>query len=143
MMDMNSDNNNLFRWVPIIVEAVVVLALAVIFVFGNHLPTRTNDAPTPVPTKETIMIAPDETQEDLPEATPEPTATSAPEPTPTQITIDPISYFLSDTSADRYANWIRKLSGDEPVTIDGQEYTITTRYSYAMFGNQDNAKASE
>ena len=89
------------------------------------------------------MIVPADTKENLPEPTTEPTAPPTPEPTPTIMTIDPVTYFLSDTSEDRYADWIRKLSGDTPVTIGGQEYTIKTRYSYAMFGNQDNAKASE
>ena len=128
---MNSEKNNFYRWIPIIVEAVVVLALAVIFVFGNHLPSRTQNEPTPVPTEETLIIVPADPKENLPEPTTEPTAPPTPEPTPTIMTID------------RYADWIRKLSGDTPVTIGGQEYTIKTRYSYAMFGNQDNAKASE
>ena len=143
MRGMNGDKNNFYRWIPIIVEAVVVLALAVIFVFGNHLPSRTQNAPTPVPTEETLMIVPADTKENLPEPTTEPTIPPTPEPTPTIMTIDPVTYFLADTSEDRYADWIRKLSGDTPVTIGGQEYTIKTRYSYAMFGNQDNAKASE
>ena len=118
---MNSEKNNFYRWIPIIVEAVVVLALAVIFVFGNHLPSRTQNAPTPVPTEETLMIVPADTKENLPEPTTEPTAPPTPKPTPTIMTIDPVTYFLSDTSEDRYADWIRKLSGDTPVMIGGQE----------------------
>ncbi|NPV77549.1 MAG: Zn-dependent exopeptidase M28 [Anaerolineae bacterium] len=43
--------------------------------------------------------------------------------------------------ADNYAGWIRKLSGAEPVQIGGQPALITTRYSYAMFTGQENARA--
>ena len=74
-------------------------------------------------------------------ATPAETPTAIPSPTPALI--DPIQYFLSDTNEERYASWIRALSGDTPVSVGGQEYTITTRYSYAMFPGQDNAKAPE
>ena len=74
----------------------------------------------------------------------QPTATLPPTPTPTPVpVIDPVDYYLSYTTQERYADWIRKLSGEEPVSIGGQEYTIDTRYSYAMFGGQENAKAYE
>lgn len=42
---------------------------------------------------------------------------------------------------ETYAGWIRKLSGAEPVQVGGQPAVITTRYSYAMFTGQENARA--
>ncbi len=42
---------------------------------------------------------------------------------------------------ENYAGWIRKLSGAEPVQIGGLSTVITTRYSYAMFTGQENARA--
>ncbi len=69
--------------------------------------------------------------------------TETPEPTDAPKTVDAADYFLADSSQERYADWIRKLSGELPVTIGGQEYTIETRYSYAMFNGQENAKAAE
>lgn len=143
MVTMNKNNSDAYRWIPIIVEAVVVLALAVIFIFGNHLPSREHGSAETAPTEEAVLIVPAAAETTESEPTAEPTFTPSPEPTPTAISIDPITYFLADTSEERYADWIRKLSGEAPVMIGGQEYTITTRYSYAMFGNQDNARASE
>ena len=143
MVTMNKNNSDAYRWIPIIVEAVVVLALAVIFIFGNHLPSREHGSAETAPTEEAVLIVPAAAETTESESTAEPTFTPSPEPTPTAISIDPITYFLADTSEERYADWIRKLSGEAPVMIGGQEYTITTRYSYAMFGNQDNARASE
>ncbi|MHC1773164.1 MAG: M28 family metallopeptidase [Flexilinea sp.] len=66
-----------------------------------------------------------------------------PSPTSTQETIGAIDFFRSNITRESYAAWIRKISGAEPVSIGGQEYTIETRYSYAMFTGQQNAKAKE
>ena len=79
----------------------------------------------------------------LPTPTAAPTETPTAVPTPTAVLTDPVSWFLSDTNQERYAQWIRALSGDVPVMINGEQHTITTRYSYAMFGGQENALASE
>ncbi|MCC6147732.1 MAG: Zn-dependent exopeptidase M28 [Anaerolineaceae bacterium] len=42
---------------------------------------------------------------------------------------------------ENYSAWVRKLSGAEPVQVGGQPALITTRYSYAMFTGQENARA--
>ena len=139
---MSNDKSSFHRWIPILVEGVVLTALIVIFVFGNHLPSAHQNPVLSSPTPE-VEIIPSETEEVFPEPTEQPTAEPTPEPTATPVSIDPVAYFLSDTSEERYAGWIRSLSGESPVTIGGQQYTITTRYSYAMFTGQDNAKASE
>ena len=134
-----SEGKNFYRWIPIIVEALAVIALAVIFVFGNHLPVK--------PEMTMTAVLPSEVPVEIPTPTPKPTMEPTLSPTPvstaTQTTVDPVDYFLADTSEERYAQWIRALSGDIPVMINGQESTITTRYSYAMFPGQDNAKAPE
>jgi leucyl aminopeptidase len=44
---------------------------------------------------------------------------------------------------DQWASWIRRLSGEEPVLIGGEPALIQTRYNYAMFTGQPNARAFE
>lgn len=90
---------------------------------------QTNLAPTTIPS-ETTAPAPNQTDT---QQTPQ-----------TQITaIDPANYIENELSQDNFKTAISQLSGAIPVTIDGQETRIETRYSYAMFTNQPNAKAKE
>ena len=132
---MSKRKSPLLCRVPIIARILILAFMAVFFVSGCHLPAKVEP--------EDIVIQPvmTATPTDVPVPTETPVPTAAPTPTP--VLIDAADYFLSDTDQERYAGWIRKLSGDEPVTIGGQEFTIKTRYSYAMFTGQDNAKASE
>jgi hypothetical protein len=51
------------------------------------------------------------------------------------------SAILAHTSQGQWVDWIKKLSGVEPVTVGGKQATITTRYDYAMFTGQENARA--
>ena len=139
---MMKNKREFLRWIPVIAETAALIVLIVIFVSGNHLPSVNHSEISPDQTGVTETSITN-TEETKPTATAEPTLTPTPAATPTPILIDPVSYFLSDTSEERYADWIRRLSGELPVTIGGQEYTITTRYSYAMFTGQDNAKASD
>ncbi|MBN1373580.1 MAG: M28 family peptidase [Anaerolineaceae bacterium] len=48
---------------------------------------------------------------------------------------------LSYTSQADWAGWVAQLSGARPVILDGSSYTITTRYSYALFNGQANGRA--
>ncbi len=52
---------------------------------------------------------------------------------------------INQTNATIYGDWIKKLSGVEPVTVGGQPYTITTRYSPSLFDPNpaDHSKAFE
>lgn len=129
----------------VIAESLILLAFAVIFATGNHLPSRQDREGAAAPLPETEPEFSDSAGETAvaPTEVPTLTPTAAPTLTPTPVMIPAVDYFLRDTTEDRYASWIRRLSGDEPVTVGGLEYTITTRYSYAMFTGQDNAKASE
>lgn len=143
---MFNEKKQIYRWIPIIVMGAVVIALGVIFIFNNHLPSEKAAHQMMTLAAETADASMILTQEA--EAwTPEPTATDpippTEIPTPTTAAVDAVDYFLAETSQERYASWIRQLSGDDPITINGQEFTITTRYSYAMFGGQDNAKAPD
>jgi leucyl aminopeptidase len=52
-----------------------------------------------------------------------------------------IDDLLQATSQPRWLDWIEKLSGAEPVTVDGTDYTIETRYSSPMFSGAATAKA--
>ena len=140
---MSDKKKQITHWIPLVAEAIAVIALAAVFLFNNHLPSKDN-IPVIVPADtaepEMLPIAP-VISTSVPTEEPVEIPTAAPSPTP--AVMDPIQYFLSDTSQERYTQWIRALSGDMPVNIGGQEYTITTRYSYAMFPGQDNAKAPD
>lgn len=48
---------------------------------------------------------------------------------------------LEKTNQEEWAGWIRRLSGAEGVTIAGDPALITTRFNYAMFTGQPNARA--
>ncbi len=83
-------------------------------------------------------------EENLPTvAAPAQTATPAVQPTPTPETVAAIDYFRANADKERYIQWIREISGDVEVTIEGKPTRIMTRYSYAMFGGKENAKGFE
>jgi hypothetical protein len=48
---------------------------------------------------------------------------------------------VAQASPAGWMAWIRQLSGEDPVLIDGQVTRIDTRYDYAMFTGQANARA--
>lgn len=50
---------------------------------------------------------------------------------------------LEQTSQEQWIDWVAKLSGAEPVTIDGEETRIETRYSPSLFDGSENARAFE
>lgn len=83
-------------------------------------------------------------EESLPTvAAPAQTASPAVQPTPTPETVAAIDYFRANADKERYIQWIREISGDVEVTIEGKPTRIMTRYSYAMFGGKENAKGFE
>ena len=142
---MFKGKNSSALWIPAAAGSLLLLVFAVVFALGNHLPSRQkHDPAVDHLTRTETAITEKATEEiEIPTAEPSETPTPAPTLTPTPVMISAVDYFLRDTTEERYASWIRRLSGEEPVTIGGQNYTITTRYSYAMFMGQDNAKASE
>ena len=56
--------------------------------------------------------------------------------TPSQVVPD----MLAHTSQSQYAGWIADLSGARAVEIGGERVTIGSRYNYAMFTGQPNAR---
>ncbi|OGF61979.1 MAG: hypothetical protein A2Y62_20900 [Candidatus Fischerbacteria bacterium RBG_13_37_8] len=52
-----------------------------------------------------------------------------------------IDDLLSRTSANQWLDWEEKMTGLESVDIGGTNYTVSTRYSPALFNGQINAKA--
>jgi hypothetical protein len=54
-----------------------------------------------------------------------------------------VDALLSQTSAEDWSAWIARLSGLDPVLLNGETTTIQTRYSYAMFRDQPNARGYE
>jgi hypothetical protein len=67
------------------------------------------------------------------------------ESTRAPATVNPlVSQILAATSQASWFQFVKDMSGENPVTIGGQTWTISTRYSDAMFGPvQANAHATE
>lgn len=129
-------NEIMFNKLCLLISALVLCGCALPSAEQRDL-VYTQSAETQVAVVETAAVEVAET------AAAEILPTETPVPTEAVKTVDAVDWFLADSTQDRYADWIRKLSGELPVTIGGQEYTIETRYSYAMFNGQENAKASE
>ncbi len=72
------------------------------------------------------------------------TTTATPSSEPLLCEFDPaIGSLLDQTTAETWLDWIEKLSGAEPMTINGEETRIETRYSISMFDGSPNARAFE
>lgn len=52
-----------------------------------------------------------------------------------------IDELLSRISQNQWLDWIEKMSGVEPIDINGSLYTVATRYSTSLFDGSTNAKA--
>lgn len=96
-------------------------------------PSSTQDSPIPVE----------------PSITAAPTVTPAPSQ-PQPEAADPLDCrrasplvedLLAQTSAETWLDWVRKLSGAEPVTVRGQAVTFTTRHTSSMFANPNTPSA--
>lgn len=125
---------------------MILLALAAcIFVMtGLHTPDSTVVRETVSAAEQVTLLAQAEKTQiseiQIPTETPAAVSTENPTLEPTRVSPD--DYFRSNTSQESYASWIHKLSGEEPVTVNGTETTIKTRYSYAMFSGQTDAQAN-
>jgi leucyl aminopeptidase len=49
----------------------------------------------------------------------------------------------AELTAEQWFNWIELLSGQKPVEINGESYTITSRYTESLFNGDPNARAFE
>ncbi len=133
---------------PILILLLLLILVAVtgaiVLITNLHTPALDNVAAvaTGIFATAESLFETEETAQVTPTAS-IPVANAEPSPEPTVPTISAVDYFRDNITPESYAAWIRKLSGVEPVLIGGQEYTILTRYSYAMFTGQDNAKAME
>ncbi len=68
-------------------------------------------------------------------ATRAPTITLSPTANPSGCSINPdTAGILQATTAEQWLEWVKKLSGAEPVTVGGKQVTFHTRYTPAMFG---------
>lgn len=54
-----------------------------------------------------------------------------------------VAALQADLSAGQWFNWIELLSGEKPVEINGDSYTITTRYTESLFNGDPDARAFE
>ena len=78
---------------------------------------------------------------------PEPTITATRPASLTPTQSEPLAFcgasspltaqILAATREDDWLGWVKQLSGAEPVTIEGQQVTLSTRYTPAMF-DEDN-----
>ena len=121
------------------------IAAGILLLTHLHTPSASREAVVEAMV-ETEMIqtnmAPTAVQKEI--TTPAPNQADAQQTPQTQMAaIDPAIYIENELSQENFKTVISQLSGAIPVTIDGQETQIETRYSYAMFSNQPNAKAKE
>jgi len=89
---------------------------------------------TPVPTHTSIL----------------PTSTSTTEPGPPQPTLEipakhisEVESLLTFSSIDGWIETVKELSGEEPVTVLGNTFTIDSRYSVEMFLNETDVNAMD
>lgn len=145
MMKIKKKPDWILTFILVLIVAVIIGAIFL----SAHMktPTMVETQKAPLLMTETIEAAFVTAQaESLIEATLEQNTQmmeNTPSPAPTQKAISAIDFFRNNITQDSYSEWIRKLSGDEAVMIGGQEQKIETRYSYAMFTGQQNAKARE
>jgi leucyl aminopeptidase len=89
-------------------------------------------------------------------AAPITTASQGTEPaaSPTTLVADPaaapvclydprVADILNDLDPDTWASWIRLLSGEQPVELNGETYTIETRFTENLFNGDPDARAFE
>lgn len=77
-----------------------------------------------------------------------PTATRDPltvRPAPGSVCgFDPaVENILNELEPSEWVNWIELLSGEKPVTMSGETYTIQTRFTESMFSGDPDARAYE
>ncbi len=138
-----------------------LIRMIVSLLVGVGLVSGPSGAPSPVPQtavstrnpapKSTILPNPAPTAYPtftLPAPTPTITPTQAPpsmRPQPGSICdYNPkVQALINDLDQDAWVNWIELLSGEKPVQINGETYSILTRYSESMFSGEPNARAYE
>ena len=121
------------------------IAAGILLLTHLHTPSASREAVVEAMVETEMMqtnMAPTAVQKEI--TTPAPNQADVQQTPQTQIAaIDPAIYIKNELSQENFKTAISQLSGAIPVTIDGQETRIETRYSYAMFSNQPNAKAKE
>ena len=121
------------------------IAAGILLLTHLHTPSASREAVVEAMVETEMMqtnMAPTAVQKEI--TTPAPNQADAQQTPQTQMAaIDPAIYIENELSQENFKTVISQLSGAIPVTIDGQETQIETRYSYAMFSNQPNAKAKE
>lgn len=117
----------------------IIIALLIgvgIVTHPNQIPWLISETTIPKPAPTLTQISPTVT----------PTLTSnVTRPEPGSVcAYDPIVEALEQSlSQENWINWIKMLSGEEPVTIKGETTTIETRFSESLFDGSSNARAYE
>ncbi len=77
-----------------------------------------------------------------PTFTPYPTqAQTRPEPG-SVCTYDPlVAALMTEFDRDSWVNWIESLSGEKPISINGESFTIKTRFTENLFNGDPDARA--
>jgi len=142
-----------------LINKIITLMITILVAFGIiNQPVNTTSSvrmQTATPavasrTKETTQPAATPTPEEksatatlvIPTATRDP-LTFRPEPG-SVCSFDPeIENLLASLDPADWVNWIELLSGEKPVTMGGETYTILTRFTESMFSGDPNARAYE
>lgn len=126
----------------ITIGILVFLFIGVLFITNlDRFPWLTPQTKVVTPTPEDT---PTSTQAAILETTKTPYATqimTRPEPG-SVCAYDPlVAVLMAEFNRDSWVNWIESLSGEKPVTIDGETATIKTRFSENLFNGDPDARA--
>lgn len=121
-----------------LVIAVGITAQPVLIPWFNSL-RATAALPAATETATPIAIAPQVTD---PADSPT-TLAAAPTAAPICLYDPRVAAMLNDLDPDTWASWIRLLSGEQSVELNGETYTIETRFTENLFNGDPDARAFE
>ena len=130
-----------------IIAGLALLTLILVFGIGqaalfSRIPGQTPTAPSQTEEAGTALSHPTETASlaspSIPDSERDPSTTS------TACAFNPAVESLQTAfDSDSWVNWIELLSGAKPVEINGETYTIRTRYTESLFNGDPDARAFE
>ncbi len=130
----------------------ITIGILLVLLFGILLVTNLDRLPWRMSQSVVITKVVTATPENIPTttATPRPKPTTAPYPTQAVTRPEPgsvcsydpmVAALMADFDQDSWVNWIESLSGEKPVTIDGETVTIKTRFTENLFNGDPDARA--
>jgi len=133
------------RKILFIIAGLALLGLILVgLVSQTNLLTMLLGQGTSEPTISSGTDLTEATQTSVSEGTSTPAVAINPTQTDTVCTFNPaVATLQSQFDSASWLNWIELLSGAKPVEINGETYTIKTRYTESLFNGDPDARAFE